>query len=734
MLSKLNNDQLAAIQSKLGPVIVVAGAGTGKTKVLTTRIAYLIKEMHIQPKKILAITFTNKAAKEMKERVNNLLEDNSCENIFTIHGLCKRILEQDIAFLNGFQYFHIIDEQDKYQLIGEIISQISNENGIDAKESKIKNNDVIHFISTVKTNQYDLKSITKIDQINSKFGINRFEKYNFFCAAYEHYVNIMNKNHQLDFDDLIIYTMELFEKEEAIKKKWQEVFDYILVDEFQDTDKNQFKIIRDIVNPKYNNIFVVGDEDQTIYTWRGAYPKIFEDFYNYFKNTQTYVLSTNYRSTKSILNISNGLIQNNNRKIEKKLITNNEVGKEVIWYQGEDEGKFVSYSIKKLIESKEYKYSDIAILYRANNQSREIEQRFIDYNIPYYIWGGLNFYQRKEIKDLLAYLKLINKFDDDLAIKRVINVPGRHIGPVTVNAITTYARKEHLSFSQALFLSLDLKQDLPWKVNDGIIEFLKTMKMLVDKTKQLGLAEKIEAIVTATNYREYIKDFDTENFEERNANINELINAVKNYETEFNDHDIGKFLNNISLYTTYDTKTDNKDCVQMLTVHNAKGMEYPVVFIIGINQGILPIVKLGGNIEEERRIMYVAITRAKQRLFLSTKTGYNFVKNEYYKPSVFLNEIKSEHLKSVNDAYMGITKDDGQYFDSKKVVNYQQNYLNEKRDFVVGETIVHETFGQGIIINLINEKFIEVIFPSPYGIQTLLANHKSIVRKKDISN
>jgi DNA helicase-2/ATP-dependent DNA helicase PcrA len=542
----------------------------------------------------------------------------------------------------------------------------------------------------------------------------------------------MVQNNLLDYDDLLILTHKLLTQEASVRTKWQERFKYILVDEFQDTNKMQFDILSLLVNPNTNNVFAVGDPDQTIYTWRGAYPYIFKDYLSKFNNIKQFILNYNYRSTKKILHVSNNVISNNVNRIPKTLSTPNDDGEKVYVYEGksaDDESNYIVSQIKKIVNSGLYSYKEIAILYRQNSLSNNIERHLIDNGIPYYVYGGTRFFQRKEIKDILAYLKLLYDDEDEISIKRVINIPKRGIGMYTIETITKYAQYNNISFGKAIKLSLDLSQDLPWKVN-GIVNFFNLIKQMRSETNELSLEDKTKKIIDIIDYNEYLKNLG-EDYNERTENVNELINSIALYSTENPENTIKDFIQDISLYTESNANDNSKkDTVSLMTIHVAKGSEYKVVFVIGVNEGIFPSTFnfSTASLEEERRVFYVAMTRAKERLYLTCSGGISPINKEYLSPSRFLKELGSAHVINDSNSSSRITNNDFDWFDSAKPISYADNYEEKKEEIFVGDQIVHSLFGTGVVVDK-NNNFLEVIFKHPYGKKTIISNHKAILRK-----
>ncbi len=716
-LSNLNENQKKAVTIGNGPVIVVAGAGTGKTRVLTTRIAYLIENNLFNPDSILAITFTNKAANEMKERVNVLVKNTWLSWIGTYHSICLRILKEDIEHLNRSKNFGIIDDEDQMSLIKEIYKQFKVTKEIC---STIKPKKALQLIEIIKFENIDINNFAQLSALMKTAYIYVPEEIKAIRLIFTEYQRKLITNNLLDFNDLLIYTNKLLSSNKEIRNKWQNRFSYILVDEFQDTNEIQFNILRMLINQKHKNIFVVGDPDQSIYKWRGAYEWIFKDFREQFPEAKLVILDTNYRSTKNILNGSNKLISNNFDRIKKNLITNNEQGQLINYFYGDnqrDEGEFVSKKIIELVKNGA-KYSDIAILYRSNYLSRFCEDALMINNIPYKIFGGIRFYQRKEIKDLIAYLKLMIG-QDEISLKRIINVPTRGIGETTISKIDNYSAKTGLCFFDCLNLQ---DQDWNWKQCN---KFYQTIIDLRKEIKDKPVSEVLNKIIQLTNYDEYLKSLD---LEDKRENINELINSIKIMECS-KELTIESYLDEISLYT--DTSEQNnlkENFVSLMTVHVAKGLEFPIVFLVGFSNNIFPPAK-STDYQEERRIAYVAMTRARQQLYITYSDGYTF--SGATGPSMFLKEIGYENMIKIEQEFKSISSADLDWYDSKKQNNDFSNMYEQKNiNFVIGDVISHTTFGQGVVTN-VEKDYLTVAFKAPYGIKTLMKNHKSIKRIKN---
>ena len=734
-LQNLNDKQLEAVKTTEGPVLVVAGAGSGKTKVLATRIAYLIDGIGCPDRNILAITFTNLACREMKSRVFSILNRPCNAQILTYHGLCLRILREDISIYGMDKNFNIIDDEEQSEIIKQIYQdwRLREEFG---KRCKIKM--MVDFIRAIQSSCNCIertfwdKNIDIPDQVNDL--IKRHILHNgddkYIKSIYLEYIKRKFKGNLLDYNDLITGAYKLLKYNPEIAKKWQQRFQYILVDEFQDTDYFQFQILQMLINSQ-ENVFCVGDPDQTIYEWRGAYAEIFNDFLARFQNTKQIILDKNYRSTQNILDVANSLIKHNEKRIDKTLIAHNANGEKPIYYEGDsknEEGRFVVNKIKELVK-KGYAYKDIAILYRANFLSRFIEQALLYANIPYCIYGGVKFYQRKEIKDVLAYIRLIENPDDELAIKRVINTPNRKIGDVTIDKIANYAFNKNISFAEALKTSSSSDPNVTWD-KENVRSFVTLINSFKTLVKDLPLAEGVKKILEVIKYRDYLKTYDLNEETARWQNIEELLTSITQYSLDDEHPSYSSFLQSISLYTdttSDDFKNKDENAVSLMTIHFAKGTEYKVVFIVGMYEGTFPNNRCEGN-EEERRIAFVGFTRAKEHLYLCSSHGVSF--NGSDEPSSFISEINPSSIEKKKSSLSSNSNADLSWFDSQKPQRFDNQYNNFSIDFKVGDTIVHTVFGMGQIVE-VDGDYIVVVFKKPYGKKTLNAHHKAIKRVKN---
>ena len=634
----LNPPQREAVAQTEGPVLILAGAGSGKTRVLTHRIAYLMDEKGVNPWNILAITFTNKAAQEMRERVDKLVGFGS-ESIWvsTFHSACVRILRRHIDNLGYDTNFTIYDTDDQKSLMKDVCRKMN----IDTKIYKERS--LLAQISHAKD-----ELLTPDDMEMKAAGDYNMKK---VASVYREYQAALRKNNALDFDDLIVKTVELFEKCGAVLEYYQERFKYIMVDEYQDTNTAQFELIR-LLALKYQNLCVVGDDDQSIYKFRGANIYNILNFEHHFPDATVIKLEQNYRSTQNILDAANAVIANNQGRKEKRLWTDNGAGDKITFEQldtAAEEADFVARDIAQRVRKGEYQYKDCAILYRTNAQSRLFEERFITANIPYKIFGGVNFYARKEVKDLLAYLKTIDNGQDDLAVRRIINIPKRGIGAASINKVALYAQEQEISFYDALCVA----EQVPGlgKAAAKIRPFVLFIQSMKAKAKLLSVADLLQEVIETTGYVRELEAEGTDEAEARIENIDELISKAVDYAEGEEAPTLNGFLENVALVADIDSFDENSDYVVLMTLHSAKGLEFPNVYLAGLEDGLFPSYmsitsdNSQAEIEEERRLAYVGITRAKKNLTI-TSARVRMVRGQtqYGKVSRFVREIPPELL------------------------------------------------------------------------------------------
>ena len=634
LLNELNNKQLEAVINTEGPCLVIAGAGSGKTKVLTHKIAYLIQEKNIKPWSILAITFTNKAAKEMKERIEKLVGDATKDMwIGTFHSICVRILRRCIDKIGYDSSFVIFDTSDQKTLIKQCIKEIN----IDDKMFTDKS--VLSEISNAKNemlepSEYALK-------VNGDF---RKEK---IAEVYKLYQTRLKINNAIDFDDIINLTIKVLMEDPESLEYYSNKFQYILVDEYQDTNKAQFTLVTMLAS-KYGNITVVGDNDQGIYSFRGADISNILNFEHDFPGTKIIKLEQNYRCTENILNVANAVIKNNETKYVKKLWTQNEEGKKPTVYVGKDEydeARYIVSQINSLKREEYYKYSDFTVLYRMNTQSRAIEDILRREDIPYKIVGGLKFYERKEIKDIIAYLRLVQNNADNLSLIRIINEPKRGIGKTSLDQIEEIANQKNMSMFEVLKKANEYNLN---RVFANSREFIEIIEEISKNKDSLTISELVKNILNKTGYTKALKIENTIEAENRIENLEEFLTVTMEFEEEYADNSLAEFLESVTLSSDIDNMEETENSVTLMTLHSAKGLEFPVVFLVGMEEGIFPGYRSIGTekeIEEERRLCYVGITRAKNYLYLTcAKQRTMFGSTSCNPASRFLKEIPKELL------------------------------------------------------------------------------------------
>ena len=638
LLDALNEPQRQAVMATDGPLLILAGAGSGKTRVLTHRTAYLIEECGVNPYNIMAITFTNKAAGEMRERIDQMVGYGS-ESIWvcTFHSTCVRILRRYIDRLGFGTNFTIYDSDDQKTLMKDICKRLE----IDTKMYKEK-----MFLSAISSAKDELIDPIEFETRAAGDYVKRKQ-----AQVYREYQQALKQNNALDFDDLIMKTVELFKLDKEVLASYQDRFRYIMVDEYQDTNTAQFELIR-LLALKYQNLCVVGDDDQSIYKFRGANIYNILNFEHHFPDATVIKLEQNYRSTQNILDAANAVIANNQGRKEKRLWTDNGAGDKITFEQldtAAEEADFVARDIARRVRKGEYQYKNCAILYRTNAQSRLFEERFITANIPYKIFGGVNFYARKEVKDLLAYLKTIDNGQDDLAVRRIINIPKRGIGAASINKVALYAQEQEISFYDALCVA----EQVPGlgKAAAKIRPFVSFIQSMKAKAKLLSVADLLQEVIETTGYVRELEAEGTDEAEARIENIDELISKAVDYAEGEEAPTLNGFLENVALVADIDSFDENSDYVVLMTLHSAKGLEFPNVYLAGLEDGLFPSYmsitsdNSQAEIEEERRLAYVGITRAKKNLTI-TSARVRMVRGQtqYGKVSRFVREIPPELL------------------------------------------------------------------------------------------
>lgn len=685
LLKNLNKEQIEAVKTIDGPVLVMAGAGSGKTKVLTTRIAYLIEE-GIPSYNILAITFTNKAAAEMRDRVSNLIGDVS-SFIGTFHSLGVRIIRENHDILGLPNNFTIIDSDDTNTIIKKLLKEMN----LDSKQyssSYVRNR--ISFIKNQMLTDGELDRLfnTPMDKV--------------VVEVYHRYNNKLKTSASVDFDDLLLLPVNLFKERKDILEYYQDKYRYILIDEYQDTNPVQYKLSVMLSN-KYKNIFVVGDMNQSIYAFRQADFRNISNFEKDFKGAKVIKLEHNYRSTNNILSAANEAIKHNTERKDLKLFSDNGDGVKIKYMRAYDEKHEIALVIDEIkhLLSEGYKNEDIAILYRTNAQSRAIEDVFLAKGIPYKVFGSYYFYNRKEIKDLISYLRLIYNPHDEISLRRVINTPKRGIGESAIAAIEERAKQQNIS----MFDALETRKEL---------EFKEIIEDLIKRSESLSLTELIDEVLERSGMKKELESSKALEDEIRLENLMEVKSITASFEERTGSANLGDFLEEVSLIADISNHTEDGDVVTLMTLHSAKGLEFPVVFLVGMEEGLFPhnMSLMENNLEEERRLCYVGITRAKERLYLTNaKRRMLYGKENMNIPSRFISEIDEKLIEKIGPK------------EENKVIDKKQMYTNDNNDITEGSIISHEQYGTGVVVKC-DGSLISVAFKT--GIKKLMKNHKSI--------
>lgn len=688
ILENLNEKQHEVVKKTEGYVRVIAGAGSGKTKALTSRYAYLVEGLGINPSNILCVTFTNKAAQEMRKRVRSIVgEGKDTGYITTYHGFCVRVLKEDINVIHYPRDFVIMDVEDQKTLLRDVYSSLH----LSSKDFSFKR--ILSDISLRKKgHQYvDWLADTNNNQPLEDASLNIKDQ------IFKLYLKKQKKNFALDFDDLINFTFFIFSNYPQVLEKWQKRLQYIQVDETQDSSVTQFDLIK-MLSDFHKNLFVVGDPDQTIYEWRGAVPELLINFDKTYPSCKTIIMNQNYRSTPDILSVGNYIIKNNRLRVDKDLFTKKESGLKVIHFHGKseaEEGLWISKTIKKLHKNDNVKYKDMAVLYRANYISRYIEQSFIREDIEYTIYGGIRFFERKEIKDSLAYLRLVS-IGDDLSFLRIINEPKRGLGKKFIQNLILKSETDSLSLLDTLKTSVDSEVFN----RQGARDFLKLIENSIIKSKALSVSDLLQFILNETGI---IKRLREDGDEDRIDNVNEFMSSIMLFEKEAGEeYSLSDYLQEIALYTNIDYKEET-DRVKLMTIHTSKGLEFSHVFLCGMSEGILPSFRSmrerkARALEEERRLTYVAITRAMSGLYLTESEGFNYNSGDKY-PSRFIFEIEKNFITQIGEIDTELIEQSKQYIN-------RLNHLIEQEDnsFSINEFVLHQIFGKGQIIKIDSEK------------------------------
>ncbi|MGG0237990.1 DNA helicase PcrA [Bacillus rhizoplanae] len=735
LLTGLNPQQQKAVQATAGPLLLMAGAGSGKTRVLTHRIAYLLGEKGVAPWNVLAITFTNKAAREMRERIDKLVGPEA-EDIWisTFHSMCVRILRRDIDRIGVNRNFTILDASDQLT----VVKKIMKERNIDPK--KFEPRSVLATISNAKNELLSAEKYAKEISIADPY-----EKMT--SDVYTEYQKRLLKNNALDFDDLIMTTIQLFERIPEVLEFYQRKFQYIHVDEYQDTNRAQYILVNKLA-ARFKNLCVVGDSDQSIYRWRGADIANILSFEKDYENAQVILLEQNYRSTQSILNAANAVIENNMNRRPKKLWTDNQVGSKISYYRAateKDEAYFVAKKIRDEVQIGNRKYTDFAVLYRTNAQSRMVEEIFLKSNIPYKIVGGIKFYDRKEIKDILAYLRLIANPDDEISFARIINVPKRGVGATSIDKIINYGVQNGLSLTAVLDEIEHV--GLSAKITKTVAEFAKQLHNWVNMQEYLSVTELVEEVLDKTGYRDALKNERTLESEGRLENLEEFLSVTQTFESQSEDKSLVAFLTDLALVADIDRVDEDPTAgeeVILMTMHSAKGLEFPVVFILGLEEGIFPHTRSlmeEDEMQEERRLAYVGITRAEEELYVTNAQMRTiFGRTSMNAESRFISEIPEGLIETLHEV-----KPKRESFSTKSksttttTVRSRSAFVRpavqttggEQIGWSVGDKASHQKWGIGTVVSVKGEgdaKELDIAFPSPIGIKRLLAKFAPVTK------
>ncbi len=732
LLNGLNPQQQNAVKATDGPLLIMAGAGSGKTRVLTHRIAYLMVEKGVNPYNILAITFTNKAAREMRERIQNMM-GGAADQIWisTFHSMCVRILRRDIDRIGFNRNFTILDSTDQQSVIKNILK----EKNLDPK--KFDPRAILGSISSAKN-----ELITPEEY--AKTAGDYFQQV--ISDVYTDYQKRLRKNHALDFDDLIMLTIQLFNRVPEVLEYYQRKFQYIHVDEYQDTNRAQYMLVKLLAN-RFRNLCVVGDSDQSIYRWRGADIANILSFEKDYSNAKVILLEQNYRSTQRILNAANGVIAKNMNRKAKNLWTENPEGSKINYFRADSEqgeGQFVVSKIKEIKNAENRNLSDFAILYRTNAQSRVMEEMLLKSNIEYSIVGGIKFYDRKEIKDILAYLRLIANPDDDISLQRVINVPKRGIGSGSIDKIANFAAMHDMTMFEALE-SIELIGLSP-KITKSASEFRDLVKNYTQMQEYLSVTELVEEILDKSGYREMLKAEKSIEAQSRLENLDEFLSVTKNFEDGSEDKSLVAFLTDLALVADIDKLDDDgekADAVVLMTLHSAKGLEFPIVFLMGMEEGVFPHSRSlmeEAEMEEERRLAYVGITRAEKELYITNAQMRTlFGRTNMNPPSRFIKEIPEDLIEGVEPASSGRGNSPFGSSSHSRMQNRRKAVVRPSIEstggddvsWAVGDKAVHGKWGTGTVVSVKGSgegTELDIAFPKPVGIKRLLAKFAPITK------
>ncbi|MBN9654852.1 DNA helicase PcrA [Halobacillus litoralis] len=737
LIQGLNTEQREAVTHTEGPLLIMAGAGSGKTRVLTHRIAYLLSEKDVAPRNILAITFTNKAAREMKERVESLVgKDGEKIWMSTFHSMCVRILRRDIDRIGYDRNFSILDSSDQLSVIKQVLKEIN----LDPKKW-----DPRAMLGAISNSKNELMTAEDYE----KQANNMHEEQ--IAQIYKGYQKKLRKNQSLDFDDLIMQTLRLFDEVPEVLESYQRRFQYIHVDEYQDTNHAQYQLVKHLAS-RYQNLCVVGDSDQSIYAWRGADIQNILNFESDYPKARTILLEQNYRSTELILDAANNVIDKNSGRKPKRLWTDNKGGEKIHYHQAgteREEGLFVTDKIEDLVRQGKFRYQDVAILYRTNAQSRTIEETFVKAGVPYQMIGGTKFYDRKEIKDMLAYLRLIANPNDDLSFQRVVNEPKRGVGKTSMDKMLAYAADHDISLYEAA-AEVDFV-GVSAKAAKAIMSFRKMIQTWAEQQEFLSATDMVQEVIDKTGYEEMLMNEKSIEAQSRLENIEEFKSVTKNFEENAEDKTLVAFLTDLALIADIDSMNEDPssdDTVTLMTLHSAKGLEFPVVFLIGMEENVFPHSRAlmdEEEMEEERRLAYVGITRAEKELFIShAKMRTLYGRTNMNPISRFIHEIPEELVEGKEQ------KEELPFFNKKrestpfgakpqaapkkraaKKPEKKASSGGEKIGWQPGDKAQHKKWGEGTVVKVQGEgdaMELDIAFPAPTGIKRLLARFAPITK------
>lgn len=761
LLQGMNEKQALAVQTTQGPLLIMAGAGSGKTRVLTHRIAYLIDEKMVNPWNILAITFTNKAAREMRERALSLTPQAQDTLIATFHSMCVRILRRDADHIGYHRNFTIVDPGEQKTLMKRILKEMN----LDPKKWDPKT--LLGSISNAKNDLLDEAAYEAQANVRNPYEL-------LTARVYKAYQKELRRSEAMDFDDLIMQTLRLFDQNPDVLAYYQGKFQYIHVDEYQDTNHAQYQLVK-LLASRFQNICVVGDADQSIYGWRGADMQNILDFEKDYPKAKVVLLEENYRSTKTILQAANNVIKNNVNRRPKELWTQNNEGENIVYYRANDERDEALFAAQKIIEQvriEKKKYSDFAVLYRTNAQSRNIEEAFMKSNIPYGMVGGTKFYSRKEIRDVIAYLNVIANPSDNMSFERIINEPKRGIGPGTVEKLRLFATQKEKSMENA---TLDITlSDIRGKAAGAIFDLGVMFDLLRSKTKTLTITALVEEVLKRSGYLESLSIQNTIESQTRIENIEEFLSVTKHFDEkdevptdvttaepiiETGLEKLSRFLNDLSLIADTDSGEEDSDLVTLMTLHAAKGLEFPTVFLIGMEENIFPLGRANEDpeeLEEERRLAYVGITRAEKQLYLTNANQrVLYGKSSYNRPSRFISEIEDQLIDYAGLARKANTSFNASYKNTNGTTQFGSGmamldaihdrkarlnpFANSKETvssksethWQIGDTAVHKKWGEGMVLSVTGtgkNMELKINFPE-IGMKRLLAAMAPIERK-----